>query len=166
MRLIKLGIISLIVFGVIIFLFSLLIPSKVRISRAMNIVAPKDSISGYIADIRTWQHWNEMIIMQDSNRGRFDQRSYSNEKLTVRLLSANPDSVRTSWKHAGSDAILSGFNLVQSLSDTTVAQWYFDFELKWYPWEKFGSIVFDQQLGPSMEKSLNNLKTSLEATAH
>lgn len=166
MRIIKLGIISLVVFGIIIYLFSLLIPSKVRISRAMNIAASKDSISKHIADIRTWQYWNDMVIQQDSGRGKFETGLYSNEKLSVKLLSANPDSLRTSWKHAGSEPVLSGFNLVQSLSDTTVAQWYFDFELKWYPWEKFGSIVFDQQLGPAMEKSLQNLKTSLEASAH
>jgi hypothetical protein len=48
------------------------------------------------------------------------------------------------------------------LSDTTVVQWYFDFRLKWYPWEKFGSIVFDQQLGPSMESSLENLRINFE----
>lgn len=162
MRIIKLGIISLFVFGIIIFVFSLLIPSKVRISRAVNIVAPKDSISDRVADLRTWAYWNDMVIQQDSSRGKFDQHSYTGEKLKIKLLTATADSVRTSWQHASSQPIMSGFNLVQSLSDTTVAQWYFDFNLKWYPWEKFGSIVFDQQLGPSMEKSLNNLKTSLE----
>jgi hypothetical protein len=43
-----------------------------------------------------------------------------------------------------------------------VLQWYFDIKLRWYPWEKFGSIVFDKQLGPPMEKSLGNLKKLLE----
>jgi hypothetical protein len=41
-------------------------------------------------------------------------------------------------------------------------QWYFDFVFRWYPWEKFSSIVYDKQLGPAMEKSLNNLKDLIE----
>jgi hypothetical protein len=42
-------------------------------------------------------------------------------------------------------------------------QWYFDFEVNWYPWEKFGSILFDRQLGPSMERSLETLKKNAGA---
>ncbi|RYZ45122.1 MAG: hypothetical protein EOP49_25780 [Sphingobacteriales bacterium] len=131
----------------------------------MNITAPKDSIAYRIADMRSWANWNDMVIQQDSNRGTFDRNYYKGEKLQIKILSADGDSIRTSWQHASSEPVMSGFNLVQSLSDTTVAQWYFDFNLKWYPWEKFGSMVFDQQLGPSMEKSLNNLKISLEDPA-
>ena len=41
---------------------------------------------------------------------------------------------------------------------STTVQWYFDFHLKWYPWQKFQSIVYDKQLGPEMEASLENLR--------
>lgn len=162
MRIIKLGLISIIVIGTIVFLLSLLIPSHVRISRAMNISASKDTIIKKLNDIRQWEHWNEMI-----NNAQLSEKSYSKElfkggDLEVRIVSVSPDSVITSWKHGQSQRINSGFNLVQSLSDTTVVQWYFDFHLKWYPWEKFGSIIFDQQLGPPMERSLGNLKRSVE----
>jgi hypothetical protein len=161
MRLLKLGIISLIVFGLIVFVFSLFIPSHVRISRAMTIGKSKADISAYIADMRTWSGWNEMITSQDSN-GRFEKQLYTSPKLKVEIVRVMEDSITTSWKYQRSDPINSGFYLVQSLSDTTVAQWYFDFHLDWYPWEKFGSIIFDQQLGPPMEKSLLNLKNTLE----
>lgn len=162
MRVIKLGAISLVVFAVIVYLFSLLIPSHVRISRAMSIGKPKKDISVYISDMRSWSDWNHMIIAQDSNSGTFEKQRYSSQNLKVDLVSANYDSVITSWRHKNSQAINSGFYLVQSLSDTTVAQWYFDFHLKWYPWEKFGSIIFDQQLGPAMERSLLDLKEAIE----
>lgn len=165
MRVIKLGAISLVVFAVIIYLFSLLIPSQVRISRAMTIARPKDAIAGYIADMRTWPEWNKMITEQDSLGGIFERSDYSSSRLKVKVVSAGKDSVITSWKHGNSPAIHSGFYLVQNLSDTTVAQWYFDFQLKWYPWEKFGSIIFDQQLGPGMESSLLQLKNIMENRA-
>ena len=162
MRVIKLGIISLIVFGVIVYLFSLFIPSHVRISRAMTIARSKADISSYIADMRTWSEWNQMIISQDSSSGNFGKKLYNSPRLKVELVNASEDSVITNWQYGSSEPIKSGFYLVQSLSDTTVTQWYFDFHLDWYPWEKFGSIIFDQELGPPMEKSLLNLKNTLE----
>jgi hypothetical protein len=162
MRVLKLGLISVVIFGVLIYLFSLIIPDHVRISRAINIAVAKDTLSRFISDMRTWEQWNEMVFVQDSSAGKYDSKSYNGRKLQIDLVSANSDSVITNWQHGSSETIRSGFNLVQSLSDTTVAQWYFDFHLKWYPWEKFGSIIFDQQLGPAMEKSLRNLKETME----
>ena len=166
MRLIKLAVISLIVFAVIIFLFSLLIPDHVRISRAVTISRPREAVAKYISDMRTWAKWNNMIIGQDSTNGTFNTTNYTGPKLTVALTSIKPDLISTSWKYASSTAIPGHFYLVQSLSDTTVVQWYFDFRLKWYPWEKFGSIIFDQQLGPPMEKSLVDLRNILESQAY
>jgi hypothetical protein len=118
MRFVKLAIISAVVLFVVIFLFSLIIPSTVRVSRAIDISAPKDSLVAQLADLRQWKNWNVMTM---------------NSGFT--------------WH--GTDGQL-------------VVQWYFDINLRWYPWEKFGSIVFDKQLGPPMEKSLGNLKKLLE----
>jgi hypothetical protein len=165
MRILKLGLISLVAFSIIFYLFSLLIPSSVRISRAINIGVGKDTVSAYLADIRNWQHWNEMV--RDSAEivaNSYERKRFKGRELLVTLSDVSPDSLRMVWKHDNSKEIQSGFNLVQSLSDTTVTQWYFDFHLNWYPWEKFGSIIFDQQLGPAMEKSLSNLKNQLESS--
>ncbi len=124
MRVVKLGIISVIVFSIILLLFSLLIPSTVRISRAINIYAPKASIYPLVADQKNRVKWSELNI--------------SNNKR-----------------------VQDSFHLEES-AGITVVQWYFDFKLNWYPWEKFGSITFDKQVGPVMEQSLNNLKKLVE----
>jgi hypothetical protein len=56
-KLIKLGLISIIFFGLLITGFSLFIPSHVIISKAINIGASKDSINYQIADIDKWKYW-------------------------------------------------------------------------------------------------------------
>ena len=81
--------------------------------------------------------------------------------MRVKLVSASPTLVVTRWNRNENEAINSGFQLVGA-EDSTVVQWYFDFKLKWYPWEKFGSIIFDKQLGPPMESSLARLKKFME----
>jgi hypothetical protein len=98
-------------------------------------------------------------MVQDSARADivFNEEQISRKGLKVNLVSSSPDSVRTNWM-AGKRNFESGFNLLAYDNNTTAVQWYFDIDIKWYPWEKFGSIILDKQMGPSMEKSLNNLK--------
>ena len=146
-RVIKLGIISAVVFFVILYLMSLLIPSHVRISRAINIDGTREQIMPFVADTAKWRLWNELAI----------------DSIEVKKLVSDTDQVSTSLHFKGR-TINSSFSLAES-ANVTVVQWYFDFRLKWYPWEKFGSIIYDDRMGPAMEKSLAQLKTLVE-TSH
>jgi len=47
-------------------------------------------------------------------------------------------------------------------SQSVQVEWRAITKLHWYPWEKFGSIIYDKQLGPQMEQSLLNLSQLLE----
>jgi hypothetical protein len=143
-RVIKLGIISFVVFFILLWLMSLLFPSHVRISRAININAPMRDIVPLLRDTGSWKTWMEMEI----------------DSIKVTSLPADTASMSTEW-HYGGRTIKSSFSAIES-ADITVVQWYFDFHLKWYPWEKLGSITFDKQFGTPMELSLNKLKKVIE----
>ena len=144
MRVVKLGIISFIVFGILLWLFSLLIPSQVRISRAVNIMGSKQAVYAQIGSVENWKDWNE----------------FSQGNINVSIETKQPSLISTHWKY-GDKTVESVFRFEES-ANITVVQWYFDFRLRWYPWEKFGSITFDKQFGPVMERSLNNLKKLVE----
>jgi hypothetical protein len=146
MRVVKLGLISAVVFFLLLYLMSLLIPSHIRISRAVNINAPADALRPFVADTSKWQQWMQM-----------DTR-----KMNVSILSAGPQDIATNWNYRGR-SVKSSFRMEES-AGITVLQWYFDFQLDWTPWEKFGSITFDKQFGTPMEASLNNLKKLMEKT--
>ncbi|NML21069.1 hypothetical protein HHL16_09305 [Pseudoflavitalea sp. G-6-1-2] len=161
MRIVKLALISAVVIFGVIFLLSLLIPSQVRVSRAINIDAPADSVMAQIRDLRTWKNWNEMMNNAQYTNVAYGENDFSSDQVKVELLRASKDSVITDWHQTGGRDIHSGF-ATMTMSGVTVVQWYFDFKLRWYPWEKIGSIIFDKQLGPPMEKSLGNLKKILE----
>lgn len=144
MKYIKLGIISLVVFFIILFLMSLLIPSHVRISRAINIEGKKEDIRPLVSELENWEKWNEM----------------ADKRIEVKMIPADTSLVTTQWMYNGR-TVISSFMMNES-ANITVVQWYFDFSLKWYPWEKFGSITFDKQFGTPMERSLINLKKLVE----
>ena len=112
-----------------------------------------------MSDLQKWKNWNLMLNNVGTNTEFSDNKILSDE-LSVQLDAKDP--VRTTWIRNNRRKIDSGFNIVYSSPDSTHIQWYFDFRLKWYPWEKFGSIIFDKQLGPVMQKSLDNLKAIVE----
>jgi hypothetical protein len=37
-----------------------------------------------------------------------------------------------------------------------------DFRLRWYPWEKFSSLLLEKRYGPMLENGLDNLKKLME----
>jgi hypothetical protein len=140
MRVVKLAIISFVVIFIILLLISLMIPSVVRTSRAINIEAEKSKIYPLVADTSNWAKWNEL----------------RNEKINVIPVPSDSNLVKSDWTYA--NRTIHSYYRLERLGDITVVQWYFEFPLKWYPWEKFGSITFEKQFGPPMERSLINLK--------
>jgi len=58
--------------------------------------------------------------------------------------------------------VVTGWNILPDRDSTVTVQWYMDFTLRWYPWEKFSSILFEKQYGPQMEQGLARLKNLLE----
>lgn len=140
MRVIKLATISVIVIFVILLLISLMIPSTVRTSRAIDIQTPRNKIYPLLADTLNWSKWNDL----------------KTDKIHISQLPSDSNLLKTEWTY-GSRTIRSFYRL-ERLGNITVVQWYFEFPLKWYPWEKFGSITFEKQFGPPMEQSLINLK--------
>ncbi|MBC8033549.1 MAG: hypothetical protein H7Y03_05350 [Chitinophagaceae bacterium] len=115
MKIIKLGLISFVVFSIMLLCFSAIIPSEIRISRAENMRASPKDLEQMLQTMKT------------------------------------KDSFPYNWQIYPFDTI-------------TTVQLYYDFRIKWYrPWEKLGSITYDKQLGPVMEKELAALKARAEA---
>jgi len=160
MKAIKLFLISVLVLGGVIFLISSLLPSHVRISRAVNIDASQNEVAAYLSNLSKWNEWNSFVNDSMVQNPVFSPTQINSAELNVQLISATSDSVITLWRKTDRN-IKSGFQLIPT-GKLTVVQWYFDFDLKWYPWEKFASIIFDRQLGPYMERSLATLKKLAE----
>lgn len=139
--------------------FSSLMPSKVRISRAIDINSSSNIILEEIKDMTKWEQWNEYTKALTGKKISSD--NIHSLLLSVSLVSSDSTSVTTSWQQPNKNAFPGIFNILPGKNHSTI-QWYFEFSLKWYPWEKFGSIIYDKELGPEMEKSLQNLKELLE----
>jgi hypothetical protein len=81
---------------------------------------------------------------------------------TIELQSVTNDEVRAvfTWNDR---KIPTGWVIVSSAGggDVTV-QWYIDFHLRWYPWEKFTSFLFEKIYEPQLKQGVEQLKIAAE----
>jgi hypothetical protein len=146
LRIIKLGIISIVVFAFLITGISLFFPSHIRISKAVDIKAGKETVMVQIKDISNWKNWYP---------------GADSLKLTIHFLSVSDSSVTA--VNAANNRGETGWTVYEAnVPNAVTVQWYMDFHLHWYPWEKFSSLLLEKRYGPSMEKGLDNLKKLLE----
>ena len=151
MRIIKLGLISFIAIFIIILLISLLFPSQIRISRATNLPNKRDSIFSLLKNEKAW------------HPAYFDSASALKFKKLQKTSTQQTDSTLSyQLQQPGRKIVTNGWQLYgSSSSDSLTLQWYMDFKLSWYPWEKFSSLFYEKTYGTMMEKGLANLKKRL-----
>lgn len=155
MRVLKLFLISVVLLFVVVTAISLLIPSHVRISKAINIHGQKDSIFVLINDTSNWKLWHPAFMPNDSIQSfppiHILEQSQTDSSIVMHLQQGSKPRVANVWKVYRHDLV-----------DSLTLQWYMDFQLKWYPWRKFGSLLYEKTYGAMMEKGLENLKAEVE----
>lgn len=160
MHFLKLAFLSIIFLFLVITGISLFIPSHVRISRATNIPAGADSVMDQISNFQKWRNWYPSPAMEDPDNFHIvDNKALVVDGTTITLEKTGKEEVAVNLHTINNKNILSGWNLIsKGNADSATLQWYMDFHLRWYPWEKFSSIVYDKVYGMQMEKGLTNLK--------
>ena len=161
MKLIKLGVFSILSLFAIASFIGILLPSTVLVSRAVNITAKKDSIINYVKDIEQWKGW--MDGMQQASV-QIQSPTHADLGGTIVAITGISDSaILSSWTTKNGNLQTSIIRMIgDSTQKITIVQWQFEQKLKWYPWERLGSMMNDKILGTMMEKNLNNLKLLVE----
>ena len=161
MKLIKLGLFSVVALFAIASLIGILLPSTVLVSRAVNITAPKDSIVNYINDIEVWKAWMDGMQQSSVQISSPTHADFGGTKITITQVSDS--TVVSSWITQNGGLQTSTIRMIgNDLEKITIVQWQFEQKIKWYPWERLGSMMNDKILGTMMEKNLNNLKSLVE----
>lgn len=164
MGIIKLAFISAIVFFLIITGISLFIPSHIRISKAIDINTSKKALAEQLANAANWKNWYpgadsaSLYFINGEVKG---MTTKSRQSLIIKGV--NDSAVIVETKGTNNKISNMGWNFFEASTPNTVTvQWYMDFHLRWYPWEKFSGIMFEKRYGPLMEQGLKKLKAQLE----
>lgn len=170
MKYVRLFIFSFLLLFIVVFGITLFIPSKVRISKAINIKSDAVAVWSQVDDMRKWPSWNPFFAQLDFTS--VDQLDTSGGMLKAMRVQGTeiiwqemkPDLRLAAMKREGRNPVYNGWKCIQIPgSDSTTVQWYMDFKLSWYPWEKFSSLLFERSYGPQMQQGLNNLKQIIDS---
>lgn len=146
-RILKLGLISFVVIFVIMTLISLMFPSHIRISKATNLSNKRDSIFALLQNEKAW------------HPAYSDSASPEAANIKQTLIEQTDSTLVKELQQPGKKVVVNGWQLYgSSSSDSLTLQWYMDFNLRWYPWEKFSSLFFEPTYGRMMEQGLGNIK--------
>lgn len=166
MHFLRLGLISLIVLFLLVTGISLFIPSRVRVSRTASIHASRDTIMACISDPSQWKKWfpdldtAKLLLEQGVVKGVIISED---PKMHIVITGKTADHVTAEYINPKMKPIINGWNLISEAgADSITLQWYMDFHLRWYPWEKFGSIVLERSYGTKMERGLIKLRKLVE----
>lgn len=166
MRLIKLAIISFVILGLLITAMSSLLPSTVYVTRTINVDVPKAKVFNQVYDLKNWKKWYAHMDSAALTYGTNTvgpSASVKADKTDINIDSATSNTIYATWQTADNRPLSGTFSFRSDSTDSqTTLQWEFVIPVKWYPWEKFASIVSDKALGGVMEKSLDKLKQVAE----
>lgn len=169
MKIFRLFILSILILFLVVTAISLLIPSHVRISRAANIRATAAEVWQQVDDMRSWSQWNPFFAQVAP--GEIGYGDTSGGKLPAMKIGATLIEMKERksdervfvMQVEGKKQVLNGWRFInQAGSDSATLQCYIDFNLRWYPWEKFASLLFEKSYGVQMEQGLNNIKKNVE----
>lgn len=160
MRVIKLALISFIILFVLVTGFSLLIPGNIKISKATNIDASDTSIFNYIQNLSAWKQWHPALKqISDAEFEVVNNETIKVKGTTISVLERKNDELLTEITRDGSTPIVNSLKILRhQQGDSSTLQWYMGFQLKWYPWEKFKTLFYENFYGVQMEEGLQNLK--------
>jgi hypothetical protein len=161
---------SAVVLFLVVAAISLLLPSHVRISRAINIQAAPLKIWAQVDDMRRWKQWNPFFSQLDSGRIHYVDSINGRPVLmeiagtSVKWQEIKSDERVAVLQKEGKTSLINGWKCITGPSSgSTTLQWFMDFKLRWYPWEKFASLSFERSYGSRMEQGLKELKNIVEA---
>jgi Polyketide cyclase / dehydrase and lipid transport len=176
MRLLKMFLFVMTGLAIILTIIGLVIPSSVKISRGIIVNADSVKVYQQLSDVKDWGKWmpwvtaDEGALVQTSpvtnEPGSFFKWKGLNLKNngTISFLTLSPNLITTKYELQGMNTSEGGFRLraiPNNLSQTEV-QWFMEYKLKWYPWERFYGIFMDHIIGPSFDKGLQELKQYME----
>lgn len=176
MRLLKMFLFVLAGLFAVVTSIGLFIPSSVKISRGIIISADSATVHKELSDVKNWHQWLPWITsdsgalvqlsaVTDQPGSFFKWKGLSNESSgTITLQQINPDVINVLYQLKEMNDAEGGFRLQSTgaLKQETEVQWFMEYKLKWYPWERFYGIFLDKIIAPAFDKGLEQLKIHIE----
>ena len=158
---------------VIIFLISLLLPSKVTVSKSVVINATGEKVKDQIVHFEEWKNWYPAFENKDISVTKnlppanilssVTLKDSKGKSITLNLVDTIKSTILVEVQSSSSTEVNYQFILTPKLNEQTQLTWNVNTTLGWLPWKKMEGILFDKLSGTQYESALDNLRKAAEA---
>ncbi|MCC6759855.1 MAG: hypothetical protein IT252_01495 [Chitinophagaceae bacterium] len=173
MKIIKLGLLSVLVFGLLFWGITLLFPSNTVISRALNIAADSGqlmrSVSANEISVQTLLSGNEKLVVKTADIPFYDDDLF-NQQAGQQPIHA--DTLFFQIQQSAAVIANGGIAFYQLQKDSTTTQMFYVFQTPWYkPLLKMKMMMADKAYGPGLDSALKRCaiawaQTKTDSTLH
>lgn len=147
---------------------SFFLPSHFRISRTIRINSSSEVVMKELNDPVQWKVWYPGADTADFFYESGVVKGLLLKKkpmLSFVISEVKENEVQAIYARGNGDQkILSTWKIFPEIGFNHITlQWYMDFHIGWYPWEKFASLVYDKFYGSMMDQALGKLKSISES---
>jgi hypothetical protein len=96
-----------------------------------------------IRDTTKWNQWYPGFDTLQSQGAAISFQPSENNKVNVEFRKGDSRPIISTWQI-----------IPYTTTDSITVQWYMHFKLRWYPWEKFGSLLYDRAYGQQMKRGI------------
>lgn len=161
----------------LLFVFGMLIPSKVKISRGVIVAQPIEVVYDALNDVKTWSHWMPWVKYDSTAVITYSQNSmgpgayfswqshHPQNEGRLQIISSTPSEIQILYTLKNEKPAKGGFRIEKNEKEADGVQviWFMEYRLAWYPWERFYGIFADKVWGGLFESGLNEFKNYLES---
>ena len=149
-------------------LLSLLLPSKVSVTKSVGINAPIDEVYNYVNDFQKWPEW--FLPMEDSSvhitygkeNASMTLKDAKGVELFFEKIPSTADTINVALRSKSASDVFYQFILIPQNAENTQIVFNINTFFKWYPWEKIKGMFLDKMTGPMYQKSLLQLERKIE----
>jgi uncharacterized membrane protein len=163
MRLLRFFLISVLVLSLLLFGIGLLMPSRVVVSRAIDLPVAATKVLPLLQNIQQWPRW--MQGLDSSTIKQVNDSVYQLGNLRVNWITRTDSLMLSEWHSQKGTMQLSTMQLISiPQGQGCTVQWQFEQAVGWWPWERLGSMMNEKIMGPQLQTNLQRLSDHLLTT--
>lgn len=157
---------------IVIFLLAFLLPSKVTVSKSVEINASHDAVKKEIVNFDEWKKWypafkDETVTVLKNPAGQkvlssVTLKDKQGKTILLNLTDTSNNKISINVESASSTKVRYVFLLIPKQNNQIQLTWDVNIDLGWYPWKRIEGIFFDKFSGSQYESALGDLKTAAE----
>jgi hypothetical protein len=160
MKLIKLGLLSLLALVIMVWGIALLFPANTIVSRAGNIAGSSDTLlKKFTTNKISAQKWlardQRDLVVKTSDIAFYNNNLFNEQQAE----NTHADTLFFQVSRGNEMLLQGGLALYQLIPDSTTVQLFYVFQTPWYkPHIRWKMMMADKALGPSLDSMLNRLR--------